>query len=119
VQSLVAPGADGYFGVLARHAPMVAELGTGELSAVNEEGEQQFFAISGGYLAVGWDRVVVLADTSEPATGIDIGRARAAAERARQRLSASRREVDLTRAEAALRRALNRMRVGEQTTRSA
>jgi F-type H+-transporting ATPase subunit epsilon len=117
IQSLVAPGVEGYFGVLARHAPMVAELTTGELSVLNEQGERDFFAISGGYLEVGMDRVVVLADASEAAEEINLDRARAAERRARERLAGQQREVDMTRAESALRRAINRLRVAEKTGR--
>jgi F-type H+-transporting ATPase subunit epsilon len=117
VQSLVAPGIEGYFGVLARHAPMVAELTAGELSMVNERGEPEFFAVAGGYLEVGWDRVVVLADASESADEIDVERARAAEQRARERLRRDERDVDVPRAEAALRRALNRLRVAQRRSR--
>jgi F-type H+-transporting ATPase subunit epsilon len=114
VAGLVAPGWDGYFGVLARHAPMVAELSTGELAVVNEQGERRFWAVSAGVLEVGWDRVTVLADAAEAAQEIDVERARAAAERARGRLRSHRPDVDTVRAEAALRRALNRLRVVEK-----
>ncbi len=118
VQGLVAPGTQGYFGVLARHAPMVAELDTGQLSLLDERGGRQLFAISGGYLEVGMDRVAVLADAAEAALAIDVERARAAEQRARERLTARRREANLARAEAALRRALNRIRIAGKTTRS-
>ena len=111
VQGLVAPGSEGYFGVLARHAPMVAELTTGELWVANERGEREFFAISGGFLEVGWDRVTVLADAAENVAEIDVERAQAAEERARRRLRPRGADVDLVRAEAALRRALNRERI--------
>jgi F-type H+-transporting ATPase subunit epsilon len=118
VQGLVAPGTEGYFGVLARHAAMVAELDTGQLSLVDEHGERVLFAVSGGYLEVGLDRVAVLADTAEAAVAIDVERALGAERRARGRLAARKREVSLTRAETALRRALNRIRVARGATPS-
>jgi F-type H+-transporting ATPase subunit epsilon len=111
VQSLVAPGAEGYFGVLAHHAPMVAELGTGEFKLVDEHGTTRYVAVSGGFLEVTWEGVTVTADVAEAAEQIDVPRARAAEARARQRLVAGDSDVDYARAEASLQRALNRLRV--------
>jgi len=110
VESLVAPGSEGYFGVLARHAPMVAELTTGEFALVDEAGERKLFAVSRGYLEVGWDQVTVLVDVGEASEEIDVERARAAEERAERRLRSRARDVNVARAESALRRALNRLR---------
>ena len=53
VAGWVAPGSDGYFGVWARHAPMVAELTAGELTVVDQEGERKWFAVAGGFLGIG------------------------------------------------------------------
>jgi len=117
VESLVAPGAMGSFGVLAHHAPMVAELETGELDVVTDQGEQVSFAISGGLLEVTWSGVTVLADSAEAAVEIDVARARAAQERARERLRAHHAGMDVVRAQAALRRALNRLRVARRGRR--
>lgn len=117
VQSLVAPGAEGSFGVLANHAPMVAELTIGELRAVNEAGEVLSFAVSGGLLEVTWQGVTVFADAAEAAEEIDVERARAAAARAEQRLASRSQDWDLERLHAALRRAVNRLRVAERARR--
>ena len=117
VSSLVAPGSEGYFGVLAHHAPMVAGLGAGEISLVMEGAERRVFAVSGGMLEVTWGRVTVLADAAEPAQEIDIARAQAAERRAEERLHSRDANVDVARAEVALRRALNRLRVAEKRPR--
>lgn len=114
-QSLVAPGAEGSFGVLPHHAPMVAELGIGELDVVSEQGERVSFALSGGLLEVTWGAVIVLADSAEASGEIDIERARAAETRAQERLHAHALDLDFERAQAALRRALNRLRVAERS----
>ncbi|MCX7597813.1 MAG: ATP synthase F1 subunit epsilon, partial [Armatimonadetes bacterium] len=110
-----APGTEGSFGVLARHAPMVAELGVGELCVRLADGVQEcLMACSGGLLEVKADgQVVVLAQAVELAEEIDVARAEAAAERARQRLAAAGHapSLDVDRARAALARALNRLRV--------
>ncbi len=114
VTSLVAPGVDGYFGVLARHAPMVAQLGSGALAMAGEDGEEVYFAVSQGFLEVEADGVTILADTAEAAAEIDVERARAAEERARRRIRHRDPEVDVARAETALRRALARLKVVEK-----
>jgi F-type H+-transporting ATPase subunit epsilon len=109
--SLVAPGVLGYFGMLPHHAPLVAELGIGDLR-LRQGTVWTHFAISGGILHIRDGNVVIMADTAEPAREIDITRAREAAERARKRLTRRREaDVDIRRAEVALSRALNRLRV--------
>jgi len=117
VEGLVAPGSEGYFGVLARHAPMVAELTAGEFALVDDQGRRRFFAVSGGYLEVGWEGVTALVDAAEEADEIDVARARSAQERARRRLRSHGPDVDMARAEASLRRAINRLRVAGKTRR--
>ncbi len=115
VTSLVAPGIDGYFGVLARHAPMVAQLGSGAMMIRQENGSEEYFAVSAGFLEIELDGVTILADTAEAAAEIDVERARAAQERARQRIRRRERDLDVARAEAALQRALARLQVVEKT----
>jgi len=114
VRSLMVPGVDGYFGILARHAPMVAQLGTGVLTVNEAEGQQQFFAVSSGFLEVTPDGVAILADTAEAAAEIDVERARAAEKRARERLRLHETDTDLSRAEAALMRAIARLSAAEK-----
>lgn len=110
--SLVAPGADGYFGVLRGHAPLVAALTTGEVAITPPDNRPVvYLAVSGGFIEVTPERVVILADTAELATEIDIERARQAKERAEERLAAATEDMDVTRAQTALMRALNRLRV--------
>jgi F-type H+-transporting ATPase subunit epsilon len=117
VSSIVAPGSEGYLGVLARHAPMVVALAAGELKVAGEAEETRPFALAGGYLEVAWGGVTILADAAEAAEEIDIARARAAQERAQERLRSRAADVDVARAEAALRRALTRLRVAEKRPR--
>jgi len=81
---------------------------------VDDDGQRRFFAVSGGYLEVGWEGVTALVDAAESADEIDVARARAAEERAERRLRSRERDVDTARAETALRRALNRLRVAEK-----
>jgi len=116
VLSLRAPAVEGQLGVLTKHAPMVAELTIGELTVTDRSGNASYFAITGGVLRVERDEVVVLADTTEEADRIDIGRAHTALARAQRRLRQppGAPGIDLLRAELALARALNRLRVAER-----
>lgn len=110
---LVAPGLDGYFGMLPNHAPLIAELGIGDLRLRHGQ-KWEHFAISGGILHLRDGQALVMADAAEAATAIDIQRAEEAAERARQRLAQrGSAGIDVTRAEIALTRALNRLRVAQ------
>lgn len=109
--SVTAPGADGYFGVLAHHAPMLAEIGVGKLVARAEGDVETVLAVSGGFSEVRNNLMTVLADSAEQKTEIDIVRAQEAAKRARVRLEAIEAGHDVARAEAALMRALNRLDV--------
>jgi len=110
VDVVVAPGAEGQLGILPHHAPLMTMLQPGEL-LVKKGGEELSMAITGGFLEVRPDRVIVLADAAERAEDIDIARAEEAKRRAQQRLKEHAPEVDMARAEAALRRAITRLGV--------
>ena len=108
---LVAPVVDGYFGMLPHHAPLIAELGIGDLR-VRQGRDWRHFALSGGILHLRDSRALIMADAAERPDEIDVARARAAEVRARERLAQRKApEVDLNRAEIALVRAVNRLRV--------
>lgn len=109
--SVIVPGADGYFGVLSGHAPLIASLGVGMLTVTPPTGQPVVLAVSGGFAEVVSDHVTILAETAELAEQIDIERARLALERARARLAGAEEGTDIDRARAALMRALNRLRV--------
>ncbi|MFN8139832.1 MAG: F0F1 ATP synthase subunit epsilon [Fimbriimonadales bacterium] len=108
---VVAPGINGYFGVLANHEPFLAALKTGVLFYNDAGGKTQKIAISGGFLETDGKKVIVLADAAETATDIDINRAMAALERAKARLAQRDADVSVSRATAALERATNRLKV--------
>ena len=91
-------------------------LQVGEM-VVRKGGDELSFAISGGFLEVRPDRIIVLADVAERADEIDLSRAEEAKRRAEERLSRRVPEIDLARAEAALRRSLIRLKVGERRRR--
>jgi F-type H+-transporting ATPase subunit epsilon len=113
VDYVQAPGKAGYLGILAHHAPLVTALEPGLLTARDLEGEESRYCVSGGFLEVSGNKVVILADTMERLDEVDVERARAAERRARERLQRARSDasIDVARATAALRRALNRIKL--------
>ena len=110
VDVVVAPGAEGQLGILPHHAPLMTMLQSGEL-LIKRGGEEHCIVVSGGFLEVHPDRVIVLADAAERAEEIDVCRAEEAMRRAQERLKESSPGVDTARAEASLRRALARIDV--------
>ncbi|MHB0885856.1 MAG: F0F1 ATP synthase subunit epsilon [Bacillota bacterium] len=109
-ESIVVPGARGYLGILPGHAPMVVSLKIG-LVKYKQGGTYRRLAVSGGFFEVAGDKAVILAETAERGEEVDVGRARAALERARKRMTTRRDgNVDLARAETSLQRALTRLR---------
>lgn len=113
VEFLAAPSYEGELGVLPGHTPLLSELTTG-LLRFKKAGAQETVAISGGFLQIHPDHVVVLAETAELAEEIDAERARQAAEQAKSQLASTGKGPDLAIAEAALRRALIRLRAAER-----
>lgn len=111
VQRFQGPGTEGSFGVLARHAPLLTSVKTGQIAFLDEKGKARRMATSGGFVEVGNNQVTVLAETAEFAEEIDVARAQAARSRAQERLEKQEEGVDAARAQAALARALNRLRV--------
>ena len=110
-QGVRAPGVDGSFEVLYNHAPMIAAFGVGELRVTTPTGEQIFYATSGGFVEVIDNHVNVMAETAEPASEIDVERARTAEERALERLRGAQGEAERRTAERDLERARNRLRI--------
>jgi len=105
------PGADGYLGVLPGHAPLITELGIGELTYRTVGGQTGLLAVIRGFAEVLPDRVSVLAETAERAEEIDITRAKEALKRAQELIAKGGENVDWDRASAALQRALVRIQV--------
>ena len=113
VDSVTAPGDLGEFTVLPSHVRIISSLSAGELRFKHND-ENQSLAISGGFLEVKNDVVIVLADTAERDDEIDIERAEIAIQEARERLVKTSSDVDLERAIQSMRRAQVRLRVGKK-----
>ncbi len=117
VDSVVCPGIEGELGVLPHHAPLLTTLGVGELR-IRRGGDEEYFAIAGGFVQVRPDRVVVMAETADMAAEIDLEKAEEARHEAERALAEGFEEpADLARARASLQRALLRIRVAERRRR--
>jgi F-type H+-transporting ATPase subunit epsilon len=112
--SIIAPGSEGYLGILTNHAPLITALIPGKLTVTDTSGKDTDYALSGGFLEVSHNLVTILADAIETCDGIDIKRAKESESRARERLlHRSSPDIDVSRAEAALARAQNRLRLAQ------
>ena len=89
VQMVVASTPDGEIGILPLHAPLVTTLAPGEVRLRFGDGaaDWEFFSISGGYLQVHEDKVIVLADAAVAVSQIDTERAGESAELIKARIA--------------------------------
>ena len=112
VEYVSAPGAEGEFGVLPGHAPLLSALSVGELY-YRADNKTYWAFIAGGFAEVSDDKVTILAESAELASEIDVDRARQAKERAEARIRDYKPDsgIDLVRAQSALTRAINRISV--------
>jgi len=117
VDMVLVPGVDGELGILPHHTPLVSLLGVGELK-IRKGGDEESFAIAGGFLQVRPDKVVVMAETADLASEIDLERAQEARREAERALAGGFHEgADLSIARAELQQALLRIRVAERRRR--
>jgi len=114
VDSITVPGTKGSFQVLKDHAPLMSTLEIGVI-VVKKGDDNRYFSISGGTIEVLDNKVLVLADSTELISDIDIDRAEAAKQRAEERIKKRKEEeIDTLRAELALKRAINRISAREK-----
>jgi len=115
VVEVTMPGLDGQLGILPGHAPLMTELGIGELSYRTSTSSQPVvLAVISGFAEVLGDRVTVLAETAERAEEIDLARAEEAKARAEKRLSAGDTNIDWDRANIALQRSVIRIQIARK-----
>jgi F-type H+-transporting ATPase subunit epsilon len=113
VDEVEIPGADGYFGVLPGHTPLLALLQVGELWYRKGQ-EKSYLSIAFGFAEVQADSVTILAEIAEKAEEIDVARAEAAKKRAEERLGKPVVDMDFERARIALLKALMRLQVASR-----
>lgn len=116
VDVVLVPGPEGQLGILPNHAPLIAHLSIGELTA--RAGDEEYaFAVHGGFVHVLPDEVIVLADTAERAEEIDIERAEEARQRALEMLEKSPPPEERRMTEVALRRSRVRLKLARERRR--
>lgn len=106
------PGSEGYFGILAGHAPFVTTLKIGEIK-VDLENETKFFATSGGIVEVLPHSTTILVETAEEASQIDYKRALESKKRAKEQLKSKSNVIDIQHAHDTLLKADNRLAVAK------
>lgn len=114
VSSLVVPGAEGYLGILAHHAPLITPLAAGNLELRFPDGRTALYYVSGGFLEVSRNKAIVLADSLEPAAEIDRAAAEAAVTAARTTRREATAPIAVEEAEQELARARARLRTARK-----
>jgi F-type H+-transporting ATPase subunit epsilon len=114
VDEVMAPGEEGYFGVLPGHTPFLTTLGLGGIM-YRKGGEKRYLTCFWGFCEVLPDRVNILAEIGERAEDIDVARAEQAKGRAEQRMKAIRDETDYEQAHDEYRKALERLSVAHRS----
>ena len=110
VDEVEIPGAEGYFGVLPGHTPVLALLGAGELW-YRQGTEKHYLSMAFGFAEIQPDQVTILAQIAELAAEIDLARAEAAKKRAEERLARPTVDMDAERARISLLKSLIRIQV--------
>jgi F-type H+-transporting ATPase subunit epsilon len=111
VECVTVPGGLGYLGILAGHAPLLTNVEAGVISIKLPDASESKMAVGEGFLVVTPQSTTLLVDTAEKKEDIDVERARAAMDRARERLASSEDEIDSARAESSLKRAMARLKL--------
>src|SRR5688500_18707673 len=110
VDMVIVPGIDGQLGILPHHTRLITALGVGELR-IKKSGTEQSLLISGGFVEVRPDKVIVMADLAEHSDEIDEAKAVEARKRAESELEQTKDPIDLARVRASLQTALMRERI--------
>jgi F-type H+-transporting ATPase subunit epsilon len=107
------PGKNGYLGILPGHAPLITELGVGEIS-YRSAGQTRYLSVAWGFAEVLPDKVTILAETCERPEEVDVDRAQQAKQKAEEKLKSGSPEVDYPATGAALKRAEIRLEVAKK-----
>ena len=116
---VIAPAVEGTVGILPRHAPLLTALNPGVM-VLKKDGQEEVLAVSGGFLQVSNNRVLILADTAERAEEVDEQQAAEARARAEEALREARTQpggIQTEAARASLRTSLARLNVAQRRRR--
>ncbi len=111
VASLIAPGIEGYLGILTDHAPLITAITPGKVTVKDNSQEEIILSVTNGFLEVSANTATLLVDAVEYASEIDADRAKEALERARKRMADEAGNIDIPRARKAIDRAKNRIKI--------
>lgn len=114
VEMIVAAGTEGDLGIMPGHAPLLTRLKPGPVRIVKQNGEEEIFYVTGGFLEVQPSVVTILADTAVRAEDVDTAAAEASKQKAKEALDGNNAELDSGRAMALLAESLAQLRTVEQ-----
>ena len=114
-----APAEMGEVGIAPQHAPLLTRLKPGEVRVQQENGEEQFFYVSGGLLEIQPHVVTVLSDTALRAADLDEAKAQEAIKQAERDLQEKTSEIELAKAKAELVQAVAQLRAVEKLRKTA
>ena len=103
---LIASGIAGELGITPRHAPLITQLKAGPVRVQKDNGEEEFFFVSGGILEVQPHMITVLTDTATRGADLDEAAAKAAKSEAERQLADRSGEMDIAEAQAQLSQAM-------------
>ncbi len=115
-QSVVAPGIEGYFGIMAGHLSMVAALRAGIVEYVDAKNQRHHIAVSGGFAEISGERLTILADSASRASEIDIKQEEQRLEKARRALRGEDTTMTSQEATAEIERAMARIRTAQRNS---
>ncbi|MCL4124938.1 UNVERIFIED_CONTAM: hypothetical protein GTU68_053964, partial [Idotea baltica] len=114
VELVVASGSQGELGIAFGHAPLLTDLKPGPVRVINQEGEEEIYYLSGGFLEVQPNTISILADTALRADDLDEAAALEAKQQAEQDMANQSGEFDYSRAASQLAAAAAQLRTIEQ-----
>ena len=118
VSMVFASGIAGDLGISPRHAPLITQLKPGPVRVQDESGEEQFYFVTGGIIAVQPHVVTVMADTAMRGEDIDQAAAEAAKAEAERELADRTGEMEVAEAQAKLLEAVAQLRALEHLKKS-
>jgi len=114
IEMVVATGSLGELGVTAGHAPLLSDLKPGPVRLIKQNGEEEIYYLSGGYLEVQPNMVSILADTAVRANDLDEAAAAEAVKSAEHALANESGEIEYSKAAAMLAEATAQLRTISQ-----
>lgn len=114
VEMIVASGTEGDLGIMPGHAPLLTRLKPGPVRIVKQNGQEEIYYVTGGFLEVQPNLVTILADTAVRAEDVDQAAAEQARQKAKEVLEGKHSELDSGRAMAMLAESLAQLRTIEQ-----